>query len=339
VEGFLLVVLGPSTIRWTHTSINAGTVRANRCESATLFEGRLSHIHAAWVTHTVRLTSAILWTETILHQFFVILCSNLGSRTRGIGTAKVGDTWSRVTVVRELHIIAITLETSWILWHRLGWNKTLRAIVTKAIGALTSLGTVRGSHSLLVARPWNSTGHTLRTSCHRGETRGEVRGGLRFIVGQLTNDSCSTTRGISGWTRAAWKCCETVLTNVDGVHAEHLLETTLSWGIGTNTEAWTNHLLLNWGEVVHTTRIVHTISHIEDLLATTPLLATDVGKTCHFRLRSHFNTWLKLSFFKVWNSVINEWLRHLSNLFNNWFWFRLITQSSAGKDETSDSCE
>jgi hypothetical protein len=339
VEGLLLVVLGPPTIRWTSASINAGTVSTNRCESATLLEGRLSHIHTAWVSETVRLTSTILWTETILHQFFVILCSNLGSRTRGIGTTKVGDTRSRVTVVRELHIVAITLETSWILWHRLGWNKTLRAIVTKAIGALTSLRTVRGSHSLLVARPWDSTRHTLRTPSYCGETRGEVRGGLWFIVGQLTNDRCPTTRGIRSWTRTAWKCCETVLTNVDGVHTEHLLETTLSWGIGTNTEAWTNQLLLNWGEVVHTTRVVHTVSHIKDLLATTPLLATDVGKTCHFRLRSHFDTWLKVIFNELWNFVINWWLRCLSNLFNDWFWLRLIAQSSASEDETSNGCK
>src|SRR5210317_152168 len=157
MEWLLLVVLGPSTIRSTKTTVNAGGISANRSEATTLLEGRLSHIHAAWVTHTIRLTTPVLWAETILHQFFVILCSNLSSRTRRVGATEVGDAWSRMTRVRELCIVTITLETSWILWHGLGWNKTLSTIVTKSIHTKTSLGSVRDSHCLLMARTWHGT--------------------------------------------------------------------------------------------------------------------------------------------------------------------------------------
>ena len=46
VERFLLIVLTPTTVGSIHATIDACSICANRCESTTLLESRLTNIHA-----------------------------------------------------------------------------------------------------------------------------------------------------------------------------------------------------------------------------------------------------------------------------------------------------
>jgi hypothetical protein len=73
--------------------------------------------------------------------------------------------------------------------------------------------------------------------------------------------------------------------------------TTNCGNIGTDTKTWTDELLLNWGKIVHSTLIIHTVAHVEDLLATTPLLPRNISKAFHLPLARRFHDWFKIGVF------------------------------------------
>ena len=129
VERLLLVLLSPATIRSIDTTVDASSIAANSCQITT----GLGNIHSSWVTHTVRLTSAIFWTEAIFHQLFVSLRRNLDSRASCVSTVEAVNTWSWLVVVDVLLVITITLESGWILGDRQSRCETLRAIETETI--------------------------------------------------------------------------------------------------------------------------------------------------------------------------------------------------------------
>jgi hypothetical protein len=79
-------------------------------------------------------------------------------------------------------------------------------------------------------------------------------------------------------------------TTVDRIDPEHLLISTNGGNVWIHTETWTDELLFDWGQVVHATLIVHTITHVENLLTTTSLLTTNIGETLHLSLRGYFDT-------------------------------------------------
>src|SRR6056300_1534827 len=170
VERFLLVLLCPTTIRTVNTAVNTCGIRANSCQATTLLEGALTNIHATSVTHTVGLTTTILWTETILHELLVRLRSHLSGSTVRVRTMMAMDTWCGLVVVAVLHIIAIALETGRILRHCLSRNKTLRTIEAEAICAKTSLRPVSSALRLLMLVTWNNTRHTLSATRHSGKS-------------------------------------------------------------------------------------------------------------------------------------------------------------------------
>src|SRR5210317_601400 len=120
VEGFLLILLRPSTVRSIHTTIDTSGIGAHTRETTTLLEGALTNIHTTSVTHTVRLTTTILGTETVLHEFLIRLGSNLNSGTVRVRTVMTVDTGGWAVHVSILLIVTITLESSGILRHRLG---------------------------------------------------------------------------------------------------------------------------------------------------------------------------------------------------------------------------
>src|SRR6056300_327590 len=66
-----------------------------------------------------------------------------------------------------------------------------------------------------------------------------------------------------------------------------------------DTETWSDELLFDWGQVVHATLIIHAITHVENFLATTSLLTTNIGKTLHLPLRRNFDTRNKVILFEA----------------------------------------
>ena len=138
VEWFLLVVLGPATVRCVHAPIYTAGVTPNRRETTTLLQSTFTDIHSTRVTHTIRLPTPIFWSETVLHEFVVGARSHLGGCTVCIRPVEAAYTWCGLVVETVLLIVAISLKSSWILGHRLGWNKSLRAVEAKSIIAQTS---------------------------------------------------------------------------------------------------------------------------------------------------------------------------------------------------------
>ena len=129
VERLLLVLLSPATIRSVDTSVDASSIGTNSCQVTT----SLGNVHSSWVTHTVRLTSTIFWTEAIFHQLFVSLRRNLDSRAIRVGTVEAVNAWCWLVVVDVLLVVAITLEPGWILGDRQSRCETLGTVETEAI--------------------------------------------------------------------------------------------------------------------------------------------------------------------------------------------------------------
>src|SRR5210317_1973569 len=111
MERLLLVLLCPPTVGSVDATIDTSGIAANRRQATTLLEGRLTNIHATRITHTVRLTTAVFGTETVLHEFLVGLSSHLGCSAIRVSTMMTVDTWSWAVVVVVLCIIPVTLET------------------------------------------------------------------------------------------------------------------------------------------------------------------------------------------------------------------------------------
>jgi len=135
MERLALVILCPPTVRGVDTTINTRRIRANRCECTTLLERRLTNVHATRVTHTVRLTTTILWTETIFHELLVRLGGDTSGSARRVRTMETVNTGSGLVVVLVLLIVTIRLEPSRILSERLCRHESLRTIVPKTVSA------------------------------------------------------------------------------------------------------------------------------------------------------------------------------------------------------------
>src|SRR6056300_661802 len=196
VERFLLVLLGPATIRSVHATIDPCGIGANSCQATTLFEGTLTNIHATSVTHTIGLTTAILRTETILHELLIRLSRDLNRGAIRVGAIVAVNTWCGLVVVVVLHIIAIALETGGILRHRLCRDKPLRTIEPETIVSKTSLRPVSSALRFLMLVAGYDTRHTLSTTRHSGKSRRKMSGRLGLVVSEFANNGGPTTGDI-----------------------------------------------------------------------------------------------------------------------------------------------
>jgi hypothetical protein len=113
-------------------------------------------------------------------------------------------------------------------------------------------------------------------------------------MSKFTDDSRATTGDILSWTSAPWKSGQPVSTDIHWIDSEHLLETADCGNVGIHSKTWTDQLLLDGREVIHSTLIIHTVSHIQNFLTTTPLLSGNVGKTLHLPLTRNFHNWLEV---------------------------------------------
>jgi hypothetical protein len=163
----------------------------------------------------------------------------------------------------------------------------------------------------------------------------EVRSSLWFVMGELTDDSGATTCDIRGGTGSAWEGGEPILTDVDWIDTEHLLIATDGGDIGTNTETRTDELFLDGTQVVHSSLVVHSITHIQNLLTTAPLLNGDVSETLHLPLRGHFYTGNKFIRLEIRNLRRGRYglLRRRCRA-NAHIRFSFLTKSSTGVHET-----
>src|SRR6056300_1405434 len=59
-----LVVLCPPTVRGTRTPIDPSLIVTNRRQGTVLVDRLLTDVHAAWVTHTVRLGTTFVGSNT-----------------------------------------------------------------------------------------------------------------------------------------------------------------------------------------------------------------------------------------------------------------------------------
>src|SRR6056300_1819896 len=333
MERLLLVLLCPPTVGSVDATIDTSGIAANRRQATTLLEGRLTNVHATRVTHTVRLTTAVFGTETILHEFLVGLGSHLSSGTVRVSTVMAVNTWGRSVDVVVLGIVTVTLEASGVLRDSLSRDKPLRTIEPETILAKTRLRAVSGTLRLLMLVARNNTRHTLRTTRHRGTPGWEMSSRLWLVMGQLTNHSRPTTCDVRSWTRPTWEGREPVFTNIHWVDPKHLLITTNSGSVGADTQTWTNQLLLYGGQVVHTTLVIHPIPHVEDFLTTTPLLNSDISETLHLSFTWNFNHGFEVVRFN--NLGILQYRHRRLNLGG----LRLATEIPTRIHETCDSHE
>src|SRR5210317_1434304 len=245
MERLLLVLLCPPTVGSVDATIDTSGIAANRRQATTLLEGRLTNIHATRVTHTVRLTTAVFGTETVLHEFLIGLGGHLSSGTVRVSTVMAVNTWGRSVDVVVLGIVTVTLEASGVLGNSLCRDKALRTVEPETIFTKTRLRAVSGTLRLLMLVARNNTRHTLRTSRHRGTPGWEMSSRLWLVMGQLTNHSRPTTCDVRSWTRPTWEGREPVFTNIHWVDPKHLLITTNSGSVGADTQTRTNQLFLD----------------------------------------------------------------------------------------------
>jgi len=133
VEWFLLVVLGPATVRRVHAPIHTGGVTPNRRETATLLQSTFADVHSTRVTHPIRLPASIFWSESVLHEFIIGALSYL--RGCGVCVRPVEATYTRCGLIVEAILLVVTIgsKSGWILGCCLGWNKALRTVEAQPI--------------------------------------------------------------------------------------------------------------------------------------------------------------------------------------------------------------
>jgi hypothetical protein len=121
----LLILLGPTTVRGIHTSIYASRIGTNSRKTTTLFECSLTYIHSTRVTHPICLSSSVLGTETILHEFFIILGSYLNGGTIRVCAVMTMNTRGWVVGIHVLFVVAVSLKPGRVLRHRVRGYETL----------------------------------------------------------------------------------------------------------------------------------------------------------------------------------------------------------------------
>src|SRR6056300_116928 len=229
----LLVMLHPSTVWSIDTTIDTRLVVTNGRQNTVLIHRLFADIHTAWVTHTVRLSTAINRSHTIRHVLVNTITSGVRTFTVHhsrwcihVATIEIRNTWRRVSHVHELRVIDIHLVTGRCLRHRLSGNETLTRCAVKAIRAKTGFRAICSSHSLLMRSTRCGTRHTLSTTTRRRTTFRKVRRLFGLVVTHFTNFSTMTTTSINRRATTTRESSKTVRTSVHWVHTEDLLITT-----------------------------------------------------------------------------------------------------------------
>jgi hypothetical protein len=132
------VLLHPTTGQWIHATVDTSRIGTSRRKHTTLIEWTRSDVHATWVGRTVRLTTSLIWAETITGEFFgrVRPTSTDGDLWRlKITVSITANTWLWLIRVLILFHVTILLVTSWILGDGLRRDESLRWGIAKGIGS------------------------------------------------------------------------------------------------------------------------------------------------------------------------------------------------------------